>query len=433
MSEPISPETLSRIDKLFMDQRATSPLESQQHRAQHGLDLRVGSDVAASYGLQLALLTAINLGVKCFGGRATAHADATVWLSPCLVPNGTATTLGDAVVALGGTAALAETLSSTGRHLLIGDVVAAKGSVRVTYDGWCAAVGPAEDLARMNERGYCPLAAIAASALGVGEVFAAFAGLNVAATRQVLTLSLWRPDLPIDDPAALGEPILEVPTAASVFGLGHLGQANLWALASLPFAKVGDVTIWLCDDDRVEPVNVETGALLTSAAVDQLKTRTAAAWLEGRGFKTRLLECRVDQNFHRTEREPVLALAGFDDNHARHWLADAGFTLVLDSGLGGEAENFDTIAFRRWPNPRSAVELWPIETAEEREVRKARLRHNVETNTACTELNADECGRLRLAGVSVAVPFVGAVSACLVLAEALKTTNGGPTFCELKI
>ena len=175
-----------------------------------------------------------------------------------------------------------------------------------------------EDLGRMNERNYCPLAAIAASALGVSEVFAAFAGLNVAATRQVVALSLWRPDLPIDDSEALGEPILELPTAISVFGLGHLGQANLWALAALPFAKPEDVTIWLCDDDRVEPVNVETGALLTPATVNQLKTRVTAKWLEDRGFGTRLLERRVDRNFRRTEREPVLALAGFDDNQARH-------------------------------------------------------------------------------------------------------------------
>jgi hypothetical protein len=129
----------------------------------------------------------------------------------------------------------------------------------------------------------------------------------------------------------------------------------------------------------------------------------------------------------------MIALSGFDDNSPRRWLSNAGFKAIFDSGLGGEDYNFDTIAFHAWPNPREASIIWPSETDEELAVREARKKKRAEDNSAYGSINADECGRLRLAGKSVAVPFVGAVAACLVLAEMLKSINGGPTFSDLKL
>lgn len=393
--------------------------------------LVLGADVAASAALQLALLTIVNLGVKCFGRTAVSvHADASVWLAPCRVKLVPAATLGDAVVALGGSAEPASAGSAT--HLVLGDAPTGAGSLRVTFDGWVAAVGLADQLPRMPERPTCPLASIAAAALSIGEIFSAYAGISLMATRQTVGLSLWRPDLGITDPAAFGES-LELPSALSVFGLGHLGQAYLWALAALPYARPEDVCLWLCDDDAVEEPNVETGALLAWSQVGELKTRVAAKWLEDRGFSTRLLERRVDAAFRRTNREPAIALSGFDDNWPRRWLAEAGFELLIDSGLGGEAHNFDTIAFRAWPNPRRAADLWPVETDDERRVREARKQALVEANAGYSALGANECGRLTIAGASVAVPFVGAIASCTFLAEMLKSVNGHAGFDELKL
>lgn len=433
MTHDISRETLSRIDKLLMDQRATRPDDSRQRRRLHGLGIVIGQDVKDCYALQLALLTAVNLGAKCFGGRVAVHASADVWLARCSVPIAMDATLADAVVTLGGTPIAGSLVGGKARHLILGDAPTAEGALRMTFDGWRVAVGPVEDLPRMGERAYCPLASIAAAALAVSEVFSEFAGLRITAARQVVTLSLWRPDLTLDRLETLGEPINELPTAIGVFGLGHLGQAYLWALAALPYSSPGKVTLQLCDDDTVEPVNVETGALLTPSAVTHQKTRVVAEWLEVRGFQTRLLERRIDCDFRRHENDPVLALSGFDDNRARQWLANSGFTKILDSGLGGEAANFDTIAYRAWPNRRKAADLWPIESDDERVAREERRRRMIQTNLAYQEVETDECGRLLLAGASVAVPFVGAVSACVVLAELLKSANGGPVFAELKL
>ncbi|MFC3110095.1 hypothetical protein ACFQAT_28245 [Undibacterium arcticum] len=433
MIQPISSDTLSRIDKLFMDQDAIGIEESRRLRAQRGIEVLVGDDVKASYGLQLALLTAVNLGVKCFAGETKVHAAAEVWLAPCLVLVVRAATLGEAVVELGGKPTVWSGLPPTGRHLILGNAVAEAGAVRMTYDGWRIAVGPATEVPRMAEREYCQLASIAAASIAVGEVFADFAGISITATRRVVTFSLWRPDLSAEHPDGVGRQLVELPLAVGAFGLGHLGQAYLWGLAALPYSSRKDATILLCDDDRVEKANVETGALLTSVSVTYLKTRVAADWLETRGFSTRLLERRVDENFRRTAGEPVIALSGFDDNRARQWLSEAGFNAIFDSGLGGEDHNFDTIAFHTWPNPRVACDVWPLESTEELAAREARKRLLAASNAAYQALDADECGRLLLTGKSVAVPFVGAVAACVVLAEMLKTVNGGPVFSDLKL
>lgn len=394
-----------------------------------------GEDVKNSYGLQLALLTSVNLGVKCFAGEATVYASADLCRAPCFVPVVRATTMGDAIVELGGKLSVCNNLPQQGRYLILGDVENDSNAVRVTYDGWRIAVGPASEVPRMAERPYCPFASIAASAIAVGEIFADFARISITASRRVVTLSLWHPDLSSELAGGTGEPIIELPLTLGVFGLGHLGQAYLWGLASLRYPSPNNATFLLCDDDVIEEANVETGALLTLADVAQLKTRVAAKWLEERGFSTKLLERKVDSYFRRTAEEPVIALSGFDNNNPRQWLSMAGYTMIFDSGLGGETHNFDTIAFHAWPNPRKVSDIWPHDMDEELNAREARKRkmEQIANNEAYLALGGNECGRLLIAGKSVAVPFVGALASCIVLAELLKTVNGGPTYSDLKL
>ncbi|AMK76511.1 MULTISPECIES: ThiF family adenylyltransferase [Methylomonas] len=432
-SEILMHDGLSRIDKLFLDQKTLEPKDSLHRRRQRGLQLHAGDDIKASYGLQLALLTTVNLGVRCFAGEVVIVASADVWLAPCLVPVVRSTTIGDAIIELGGKTALWNGVIPCNRYLILGNAEYNEQAVRITYDGWRVTVGPANQISRLAESPYCPLASIAAAAIAVGEIFAEFAGISITATRRVVTFSLWRPDLPAEHPDAIGEPLAELPCNIGVFGLGHLGQAYLWALAALPYRSPKETTILLCDDDLIEIPNVETGALINDAAVGRLKTRVIAEWLESRGFSTRLLERRVDDNFRCTAKDPHIALSGFDDNRPRQWLSNAGFKAIFDSGLGGEANNFDTIAFHSWPNPRVASMVWPMESAEELAKRDLRKLKQITDNPAYRTLGADECGRLLVTGKSVAVPFVGATAASIVLSEMLKLINGGPTFSDMKL
>lgn len=429
----IETDSLSRIDKLFLDKGDIPLEEAIRRRTQHGIYMLAGTDLKESVGLQLALLTAVNLASKCFAQPAIVNANAEIFSYPCLVPAALSKTLGEALTKFGGTTTSLTPHSAMTVPLIFGSAEAVTKGIRVTYDGWRIAVGPVVELRRMQERDFCPLACIAAAAIAVGEIFADFAGINLKATRRTIHLSLWRSDLPFSDPASQGPSGYELPLSIGVFGLGHLGQAYLWGISALRYSDNSKVMLTLCDDDTVEKPNVETGALLTEDAIGQQKTRVVAQWLEARGFKTKLLERWVDENLRRTSEEPGIALSGFDDNQARQWLSQAGFSRIFDSGLGGEAYNFDTIGYHAWPNPRSATELWPLETEADLAARKARRTQSIAQNKSYSQLDTDECGRIQLAGKSVAVPFVGAIAACTVLAEMIKSISGGPVFSDLRI
>ena len=427
--------SLSRIDKLTLDSSGVSPAESLARRQAFGAHVAVGTDVAGSQHLQVVLLTIVNLGIKSFG-RAAVYAQPGVLTAPNLTALSVAATLEDAVLALGGTLNVVqgtESIRELGQrpHLIIGDAQPLASSVRVTFDGWCAGVGPASDLRRMAERPFGPPAWVAAAALGVSELFSACFGINIRATRQVVRLSLWSPaGADGSTESAVGRAIPEAPAALSLFGLGHLGQAYLWSIAALPYVRLSDVEFWLCDDDAIEPPNIETSALLSASDVGRLKTRAAAQWLEHRGASTRLMERRIDASYRVASEEPAIALSGFDKNLPRHWLAHAGFQRVFDAGLGGEAENFDSISYRMWPNSSPMVDLWPLEEDQAR--RENRRRHLAQTE-GYVGLAADECGRVTVAGASVAVPFVGALAASTVVAEMLKCVNGAAHLTQSKM
>lgn len=428
------PTDLSRIDKLRLDRDALAPKESRAQRSASVPCIAAGSDCANSEALQVALLTAVNLAHKSFSAAVPLQAPDSVWGAARLTSLSAKVTVGEALLEVG--AVRMEPASEDPRlTLVVGDGPVTRRALRVTFDGWRVAVGPAASLTRLEERPYCSLAPMAAAAVAVGEAFSAWANINVEASRKNIAFSLWRPDLPVSLEESLGEQVEEFPKKLELFGLGHLGQAYIWAMATLPFEDMGTVLPYLCDDDQVELPNLETGALLRPLHIPGRKTRAAADWLRERGLDCRLVERFIDEGYRRCASEPGIALSGFDNNGARQWLAGAGFTTIFDSGLGGEATNFDSIAVRNWPHPRAAAELWPVDDHATRAQREARRRQRTNSNAAYNDIATDECGRLLVADKSVAVPFVGAVSAAFVLAEVLRRTNGGPTFsdCRLRV
>ena len=425
------PIELSRIDKLLLDRDAVAPQRSRALRGASVPTVAVGDDCATSEALQVALMTAVNLAHKSFSATVPVHASDDVWGAACKTALSAKSTLGEALQEIG--AVRAVTGQGQGLKLLIGDVQAEARALRVTFDGWRVGVGPAALMARMDERPYCMLAPLAAAAVAVGEAFSAWANISVEATRKNIAFSLWRPDLDFSLEDALGEPAEEFPRKVELFGLGHLGQAYVWAMAALPFEDRGALLPYLCDDDAVELPNLETGSLLRIDDLPGCKTRVVAEWLRRRGFDNRLVERFIDDGYRRCTSEPTVALSGFDSNEARHWLALAGFTEVFDSGLGGEASNFDSIAVRMWPHAQSAEALWPLENQEGRKARAARQKQRTRSNPAYGDIAADECGKLLVADKAVAVPFVGAIAATFVLAEVLRRANGGPAFSDCRV
>ena len=427
---------LSRIDKLFVDRDGTEAGAARARRKGFTVAICCGSDAEGSYTLQLAALTAVCLAVRCFPGAVRVVLSEKLQAARLLIWPSLNLTMLDAFTALLGAQPITTTPGATSAAILLGDAPPIPKALRVTFDGWIAKVGPASCTERLPEREYCSVAGVLGAAIAISEVFLSFADMSIEAGRRVVTLSLWRPNAGPSDPAALGVPVEYLPGSLWVLGLGHLGNAYLWALASLPYTDPQGVLLYLNDYDSVEPENVETGILFRPDNVPSLKTRVCNAWLEARGFRTRMIERPFDAHFRcRTgepTKEPLLALSGFDSNPVRRDLAGAGFLRVVDSGLGSTASNFDTLSMHTLPNPRSADKLWPDLPAEELEKRTKAQERMVRENAAYASFGSDECGRYDLVGKSVAVPFVGAAAASFVIAETLRLFHDGPAYTDLK-
>jgi hypothetical protein len=90
-------------------------------------------------------------------------------------------------------------------------------------------------------------------------------------------------------------------------------------------------------------------------------------------------------------------------------------------GVGGTAEDFDDIQIHTIPlRGKSAKELWPPRP-KSTDVGELAFRNRFYRDYQ----EKHRCGQLDLAGVSVAVPFVGAVTGALAWAEVLRGLHGG--------
>jgi hypothetical protein len=95
--------------------------------------------------------------------------------------------------------------------------------------------------------------------------------------------------------------------------------------------------------------------------------------------------------------------------------------------------NFDAIGLHTLPNPRAPTELWPDVSEVERAAQNARRERVAREIAAYGQLGLDECGRVELAGKSIAIPYVGVAASCLVVAEALRMFHDGPAYGDLKL
>lgn len=433
---------LSRIDKLFLDRDGTDAADAYSRRERYSVVLACGADVGASRTLQLAVLTATAIASRCFPGAVRVALHTASRDTPQLAWPKLDTTFENALSEIVGQDAVVSLQSEhlDDQTIVFGDVHAPAGALRVTYDGWIAQIGPVGAISRLPEREFNPLAGVLAAALALSETFLSFAEMSVEARRRVIAFSLWRPELKAADPEALGVPVAYLPRALWVLGLGHLGNAYAWAVASLPYADPAAAEFALFDFDKVEVENMETGLLFSAGDEHRYKTRVCSHWLERRGFRTKLVERRFDDTFScqtdvtdQTRSEPQIALCGFDSNTARHDLQTAGFARVVESGLGGTAKNFDTISLHTLPNPRTAEDLWPIMSDAEQKIQKAKEEQTARENPGYVSLGGDDCGRALLAGKAVAVPFVGVTAACLVVAEVLRLLHDGMRYTDARI
>jgi len=411
-------ESLHRLVKQALDSGAAASIEEAEALfRRYRLSFVVEEGAAHHPAHQMALLTGVALARRVFLGGVTVTGSLN---APLLAPLPFGDTLGAAVEALGGHTD--NTIEGEVPMVSIGGDPRSRSSgfhLRTVYAGWRGGVIPAHFELKLGDGDVMPLAPMLAAGLAVSEAFFHIRGETPVAGHRPIGLSLWRPDSVnwFEDDNA---PSLQfLPSRLWVIGLGHLGQAYLWALGLLPYPQPTGLEIVLQDVDLTTPSTESTSILTDGALIGAKKTRAMAAWAERRGFGTVIYERLFDASFKRQESEPAVALCGLDNALGRRALDLVGFPFVVEAGLGRGHRDFQTIRLHTLPGTRSAAEIWNRKVAYEDLTDRAAYRKLISDGAL------DRCGVTLLAGKAVGAPFVGSIAACLAISEVLRLLHGG--------
>jgi hypothetical protein len=424
-------QRLHRASRIIAENTTDRNLgNGEAHLQRLALQVVVGPSVARSAALQAAVLTTINAGKRTYLGGV--HLAGPVDFD-VLSPLATQRRFGDAARELG--AILVPRQVAETPTIVVGHDAQAAATVsialRIEVEDWRVAVGPARDAILLDNSSTLPLTGVFGAALALSELFCTQFSLHPEAARRVVGFSLWEPGAVGGWRAAERGPQVEYwPSDLWVIGLGHLGQAYLWALASLPVPSRSAVRVMLQDDDLVGAENISTCLLTELASVDQSKARVVARWLEDRGFQTSLIERRFEEGDRVHARDPRLILAGVDSPESRLGVAGAANTVtenvqLLDLGLGARPEDFDEIAMHTSPMSSTLLGHWRAARARQA-ARVAQTSGSELLREVATTSGLDECGTLRLAEMAVGVPYVGAAAGALAIAEVLRRLAGRP-------
>lgn len=372
--------------------------------------VRVSREQCSTPAGQAATLTAVATAFKCFG-RVCVDLDAPNADLRFKMPLGS--TLHDATKRLGATPAEAEGSGIT--HTILIGSAAHEGvawSVYCWWDRWLAGTRVDPD-SQVGESGVS-LSGVFSAGLAVRQIFADVRRGSASRSADV-TVSLWTPSAPADL-NDVGPSQVSIPNDLWIVGLGHLGQAAVWALLTLPCA--GPRHAVLQDDDRIGEENEATSLLVRGDVFGLKKARVAASWLEGGGWTTDLIERRHEGDIRVTTGDPPILLAGLDALPGRKALAGASFDYMIDVGIGDDAASFEGIQIRVVPKGAPVEGLWGSgSTVDARE----RLSDNEAYRAA--EKDIGTCGKVMLADASVAVPFVGAAAAALAVTQAIRLAS----------
>ena len=411
-------DRLNRLVKLAIDTGEAESIEDAERLFRgYRLSVSVGDDVGHSQTHQVALLTLVNSARRSLLGGIEVEGIVGMEL---LVPVPPYRSLEDAVAGLGGR--VVQSVSPDAPLVVVGNTSAKNQhpfAIRTTFEGWAAGILPlARDATRLRERQEFTPAGVLAGALAATEAFQYLRGSQPAAGRREVGLSLWRPEVHWWEITASGPVIERLPAALWLIGLGNLGQAYLWTLGMLPYVRPSEVELVLQDYDTLADSNDSTSLLTSSDLIGVRKTRAMADWAGQRGFTTTIIERRFDSNFRVDSDEPELALCGVDNTLARSALEDVGFTKVIEAGLGGGTRDFLGFRTHVFPGARKARAVWKQSNANRN------IRIDLPAYEKLAAAGFDRCGLTQLAGRTVGAPFVGATTAAIVIAEALRTVNG---------
>jgi hypothetical protein len=400
----------SRILKALTDRHegGVSYDDAEARLAKSRVAIVLGASQAATAAGQAAAVTAAVTACKCFGRAALVADPATELLRPLRA----GATLGVVAKAIG--ARMVPVVPDSATHVIaIGcDAATTRPFVHCWWDGWTAGILPGLDQRAPGISGN-PLSGTFAGALAIREVFAMVLG-RPRAGRRVSIASLWTP---WRDPimAQAGPAEVYLPRQLWFIGLGHLGQGFLWNLAFLP---VTGGTAVLQDDQTAGEENESTGLVTRAGDIGRRKTRIAAEWLEAAGWSTSLIERRHHGDIPLHEQDPAIVVTGLDDVVPRLGIARAGFSYMVDAGVGHGPVDFESLQLRVLAKGNEPEALWSKQ-AKPKDVDALLERDTYRAY----EAKYDRCGALTLAEASVAVPFVGAATGALAIGQVIRLAS----------
>lgn len=405
-------DSFHRLAKVLADSGEAETIEAAQAKfSAYGVRIVLDQSVVDDVSAQVIALTAINAASRSFLGNVYIDAPRDMVLR---APGFLGLMLGEFSAWVGVTAVSREQAQAWPTIVITANAtvgaVADDRAIQPWADGWRYGVGPKSS----GAGGFFAPACVAAAGLAVSEAFSILRCDNPYAGRRAVTLSLWSPSC-LENGTPPPMAAVKVPGVWLV-GLGHLGQAYAWTLGFM--TPAANATLVLQDVDIISKSTLSTSMLSTAAEMGHRKTRVAASWLEARGYATAIVERRFDETQRVHPTEPRLALFGVDNAAARRVVEVAGFSTVVDAGLGSGFKDFRAMRVRTFPGPSSAAALWAADTVGPDTAQAPAYQ-------ALIAGGADPCGVTTLATRAVGAPFVGCVAAGYAVAELLRRQLGG--------
>ena len=396
--------------KLLVDSGECATIEEAISTfAGYGIRLVLADGVADSPGQQIIALTAINTAARSFQGNVHITAPPNLVLT---APGFEGMPLSEFALQVGVNPHCVP--AEAWPEIWVGEShgCPSKGALTPWASGWAFGVGPMTTVLNPSDLAVFAPACVAAGALAVSEAFSMLRRDNPYAGRRALSFSLWSMNPGVDQPAK--GTVTPLDSGLWLVGLGHLGQAYCWTLGLMADLVQGPIV--LQDVDTVTASTITTSVLSTPADIKRKKTRIVSGWMEDHGFDTRLVERRFDAAMRVAPGEPTTALFGVDNPAARRACEGAGFSLVLDAGLGSGYKDFRSMRVRAFPGASAADKIWAGEEHVSGPMAPA--------YEALLAEGKDPCGVTTLATRAVGAPFVGCYAAALLVSELFRRRSG---------
>jgi len=416
MNNQIDSTRYDRILKALMIEYGCSKKEALNRLKSLTIKVEAGPSIEESLPLQAALLTAVNTAKRAFAGGLIIDIPQGISLK---LPLDGYLTMDEAIENIAKANIVnASEAGSPAFTLLFGKSSNSYSELEVVCNGWQGGVvAKNENISLESINSSLPLGGIYAGGLGVACAFNVAAHLDIKAADKSRGLSLW--NFSSSDswhlPENNGQKVKVLPPNLWLLGLGHIGQAHAWTISQLPYSNKKP-KIYLMDFDSIEDSNLGSGLVSFDDHIGETKTSVVSYWLKSNQFETRIIDRPFTSNTRIEPKEPfnepLLALSGFDNTVPRMALSEAGFDVVIDSGIGGELHSFDSIAIRIFPNQfRTPEETWTVNG------------NGIERH----DYDCDDFGELmkyEMEDKAISTSFVGAITSSIAFAELIKALHG---------